>query len=105
MGKNAKLKKQGKSGLMKSSIFENVTKIERDLLSSTQRIRSSKKPSRTRVRSWKDASVAPAMPCKIIKALMAVVHPTKLRQNLRCILEADESTRMQHGKFDTDIIS
>ena len=28
---------------------------------------------------------------------MGVVHPTKLKQNLRVILEADESTRMRMG--------
>ena len=30
-----------------------------------------------------ETSVAPAMPCKIMKKIMGVVHPTKLRQNLR----------------------
>ena len=65
---------------MKSSIWKTIENCEGSI-SSTQRIRNSKKTSRTRVRSWK-TSVAPAMPCKILK-IVGVVHPTKLRQNLR----------------------
>ena len=30
-----------------------------------------------------ETSVAPAMPCKIMKKIVEVVHPTKLKQNLR----------------------
>ena len=41
-------------------------------------------------------SVGPAMPCKILKNV-GVVHPTKLKTKLTCILEADESTRMRTG--------
>ena len=36
------------------------------------------------------------MPVKLSK-IVGVVHPTKLRQKLACILEADESTRMRMG--------
>ena len=35
-----------------------------------------------------ETSVAPAMPCKILK-IVGVVHPTKLKTKLACILEAD----------------
>ena len=30
-----------------------------------------------------ETSVAPALPCKIMKKNVGVVHPTKLKQNLR----------------------
>ena len=43
-----------------------------------------------------ETSVALAMPCKLGK-IMLMVHPTKLKQNFSCILEADESTRMRMG--------
>ena len=41
-----------------------------------------------------ETSVAPAMPVKFRK-IVGVVHPTKLKTKLACILEADESTRMR----------
>ena len=40
-----------------------------------------------------ETSVAPAMPCKIMKKNLGVVDPTKFA----CILEADESTRLRMG--------
>ena len=44
-----------------------------------------------------ETSVAPAMPCKIMKNCGRVVYPTKFKQKLACILEANESTRMRMG--------
>ena len=64
-------------------------------ISSTPRIRNSKKPSRTRVRSWKHQWLL-LCPVKLPKTV-GVVHPTKLKTKLACILEADESTRMRMG--------
>ena len=63
-------------------------------ISSTPRIRNSKKPSRTRVRSWKRQWLL-LCPVKFWK-IVGVVHPTKWRQNLR-VLQAGESTRKRVG--------
>ena len=52
MGKHAKLKEKQKWSELKSSILKAHENCEGSI-SSTQRIRNSKKPSRTRVRSWK----------------------------------------------------
>ena len=52
---------------MKSSILKTRENCEWSI-SSTLRIRNSKKPSRTRERSW-ETSVALAMPCKIYEKL------------------------------------
>ena len=46
-----------------------------------------------------ETSVAPAMPCKIMKNCGCGAS-NKIKTKLACILEADESTRMR-GKFDT----
>ena len=42
-----------------------------------------------------ETSVAPAMPCKIMKK--HVGGSNKIKTNLACILEADESTRLRMG--------
>ena len=52
MGKNAKLKERSRSGPMKSSILTTHENCEGSI-SSTRRIRNSKKPSRMLVRNWK----------------------------------------------------
>ena len=57
--------RRSKSGRMRNSIWRTHENCE-ESISSTQRIRNSKKPSRTRARSW-ETSVAPAMPCIIMK--------------------------------------
>ena len=57
------------------------TRIERYLFSLTLRTRNSKKPSRTRVRSWKHQWLL-LCPAKLWR-IMGVVDPTRLRQNLR----------------------
>ena len=65
---------------MKSSILRTHDNCEGSI-SSTLRIRNSKKPSRTRVRSWKHQWLL-LCPVKLPK-IVGVVHPTKLRRNLR----------------------
>ena len=52
-----------------------------EFISSTPRIRNSKKPSRTRVRSWKHQSLL-LCPVKL-RRIVGMVHLTKIRQNLR----------------------
>ena len=64
-------------------------------ISLTLRIWSSRKPSRTRVRSWKHQWLL-LCPVKLRK-IVGVVDPTKLNTKLACILDADESTRMRMG--------
>ena len=51
-----------------------------------------------------ETSVAPAMPCKILKHCGSGA-PNKITTKLACILEADESTRMRMGKFDATLSS
>ena len=79
---------------MKSSILKTHEKRE-ESIPSTLRIRNSRKPSRTRVRKL-ETSVAPAMPCKILKNCGSV-GSNKIQTKLACILEANESTRMRMG--------
>ena len=79
MGKHAKLKEKQKWS-EESSILRTHENCEGSI-STTPRIRNSKKPSRTRVRSWKHQWLL-LCPVKLSK-IVGVVHPTKLRQNLR----------------------
>ena len=44
-----------------------------------------------------ETSVAPAMPCKIIKSCASDAS-NKIKTKLACILEADESTRLRMGE-------
>ena len=44
-----------------------------------------------------ETSVAPAMPCKIMKKNCGNGASNKIQTKLACILEADESTRMRMG--------
>ena len=70
---------KSKSGLMKSSILTTHENCEWSI-SSTPRIRNSKKRSRTRVRNWKRQLLL-LCPVKLWK-IVGVMDPTKLRQNL-----------------------
>ena len=63
--------------------------------SSKLRIRSSKKPSRTRVRSWKHQWLLLCL-VKSRKNCGSGVS-NKIKTKLACLLEADESTRMRMG--------
>ena len=78
---------------MKSSILITHKKCEGSI-SSTLRTRNSKKPSRMRVRSWKHQWL---LLCLVKLWKLGVVHQTKLKTKLACILEADESTRRRMG--------
>ena len=83
MGKHAKLKKS-KSGLKKSSILKTLENWEGSI-SSTLRIRNSKKPSRTHVRNWKHHSLLLCL-VKFGRKIVGVVDPTnrkKKKQDLR----------------------
>ena len=44
-----------------------------------------------------ETSVAPAMPCKIVKKICGSGASNKMKTRLACTLEADESTRMHMG--------
>ena len=72
------------------------SRIARDPISSTRRTRNSKKPSRTRVRSWKYQLLLP-MPCRIVKKNCGSSGSNKNKTKLACILEADESMRLCMG--------
>ena len=65
---------------MKSSILITHENCEGSI-SSTWRTRNSRKPSRTRVRSWKHQSLL-LCPVKL-RRIVGVVYPTKIEQNLR----------------------
>ena len=45
-----------------------------------------------------ETSVAPAMPCKIMKKNCGSGGSNKVKTKLACILEADESTRLRMGE-------
>ena len=94
MGKHAKLKEKQKWSNEKLHL-ENARKlrgiyfIDPEDTEFKETIKNARKKLET--------SVAPAMPCKIMK-IVGVVHSTKLKTKLACILEADESTRMRMGE-------
>ena len=94
MGKNAKLKEKQKWSNEKFHL-ENARKNCEESISSTQRIRNSKKPSRTRVRSWKHQWLL----LRLVKFMKNCGSDgsNKSKTKLACILEADESTRMRMG--------
>ena len=77
MGKHAKLKEKQKWSEEKLHLEENCV----GSISSTPRIRNSRKPSRTRVRSWEHQSLL-LCPVKL-RRIVGVVQPTKFKQNLR----------------------
>ena len=96
MGKNAKLKERQKWSHEKTS-----TRYE-EFISLTLRTRNSRRPSRMLARNWKQqwfplcharsariirivgmVTCAPAVPSKLWRRIVVVVHPTKLKQNLR----------------------
>ena len=79
MGKHAKLKEKQKWSEEKLHL-ENARKL-RGSISSTPRIRNSRRPSRTRVGSWKHQSL---LPCPVkLRRIVGVVHSTKFKRNLR----------------------
>ena len=73
--------RRSKSGPMKSSIWITHDNCEGSV-SLTLRIRNSRKPSRLLVRSWKHQWLLLCL-AKLWRRIVWVVHPTKLKQNLR----------------------
>ena len=92
MGKHAKLKEKQKwsEESSTSKTHENCV----GSISSTPRIRNSKKPLRTPVRSWKHQWL---LLCPVKLRKIGSGASNKIQTKLSCILEADESTRMRMG--------
>ena len=88
--------RKSKSGLKKRFILTTHENWG-EFISSTLRIRNSKKPSRTHVRSWKHQLLL-LCPVKLWR-IVGVVDLTKVRK-LACILEADKSTRLRVGNSE-----
>ena len=94
MGKHAKLKEKPKwsEGIIH---LENARKlrgiyfIDPEDTEFNETIKNARKKLET--------SVAPAMPCKILKKNCGSGASNKIKTKLACILEADESTRMSMG--------
>ena len=93
MGKHAKLKEKQKWSEEKLHL-ENERKLH-GICFIDPRIRNSRRPSRTRVRSWKQQWLL-LCPIKLRK-IVGNGASNKIQTNLACILEADESTRMRMG--------
>ena len=91
MGKHAKLKEKQKWSEEKLHL-ENARKLRGIYFIDPEDTEF--KETMKNARKKLETSVAPAMPCKIMK-IVGVVHPTKFKQNLR--VEANESTRMRMG--------
>ena len=88
--------RRSKKDRMKSSIWITHKNCEGSI-SVTRRIRNSRKPSRMLVRNWKHQLLL-LCPAKLWRRIVGVVHPTKIKTRLACILEAGESTRLRMGE-------
>ena len=93
MGKNAKLKEKQKWAEEKIHLenerkFRWIYFIDREDTEFKQTIKNARKKLET--------SVAPAMPCKIMKNCGSGAS-NRIKTKLACILEANESTRMRMG--------
>ena len=88
--------RRGRSGRMKSSISITHENCE-EFISLTLRTRNSKRPSRMLARNWKHQLLLRCL-AKLWRRIVGVVHPTKLKTRLACILEADEYTRLRMGE-------
>ena len=86
--------RRSKNGLTKRFILKTLENWE-ESISSTRRIRNSKKPSRTRVRSWKHRSLL-LCPVKLWR-IVGMVDLTKFGRNLRVFWKLIKSTRMRMG--------
>ena len=73
--------RRSRSGPMKSSFLTTHENCDGSV-SLTRRIRNSKKPSRMLVRSWKHLWLL-LCPAKLWRRMVGVVHPKKLKQDLR----------------------
>ena len=96
MGKHAKLKEKQKWSNEKLYL-ENARKLRRIYF-----IDPEDKEFKENIRNARkklETSVAPAMPCKIMKSNKNCGSDgsNKIKTKLACILEADESTRLRMG--------
>ena len=90
--------RRSKSGLRKSSTLKTHENCEGSI-SSTPRTRNSRKPLRTRVKSWKHQWLL-LCPVKLRKKNCGSGASNKIQTKLACILEANESTRMRMGNSE-----
>ena len=92
MGKNAKLKEKQKWSHEKLHL-ENARKLRGIFFIDPE----DKELKETIENAKLETSVAPAMPCKIMKKNCGSGASNKIKTRLACILEADESTRLRMG--------
>ena len=95
MGKNAKLKEKQKWSHEKLHL-ENARKL-RGIYFIDPEDKEFKETIKNARRKL-ETSVAPAMPCKIMKENCGSGGSNKIKTRLACILEADESTRLRMGE-------
>ena len=95
MGKNAKLKEKQKWSHEKIHL-EHARKLRGIYFidSEDKEFKETIKNARKKL----EASVAPAMPCKIMKKNCGSGASNKIKTRLACILEACESTRLRMGE-------
>ena len=98
MGKNAKLKEKQKWSHEKLHL-ENARKLRGSIYFIDPEDKEFKETIKN-ARKKLETSVAPAMPCKILKKNCGSGGSNKLKTRLACILEADESTRMRVGNSE-----
>ena len=96
MGKNAEPKEKQKWSEEKLHL-ENARKL-RGIYFIDPEDTEFKETIKNAWRSWKHQSLL-LCPVKLWK-IVGVVHPTKLKTKLACILEANESTRMRMGNSE-----
>ena len=86
--------RRSKSGLRKTSTLKTHENWEGSIsLPEDNEFEETNKDARKKL----ETSVAPAMPCKIIKKNCGSGGSNKIKTRLACILEVDESTRMRMG--------
>ena len=95
MGKHAKLKEKQKWSEEKLHL-ENARKLRGTYVIDPEDTEF--KETTKNARKKLETSVAPAMPCKIMKNCGSGVS-NKIQTKLACILEADESTRLRMGNL------
>ena len=101
-GKNAKLKEKQKRSNEKIHL-ENARKL-RGIYFNDPEVKEFKETIKN-AREKLETSVAPAMPCKIMKKNCGIGGSNKIKTRLACILEADESKKTAFGKFSTELSS
>ena len=94
MGKHAKLKEKQKWSDEKLHL-ENARKLRGIYFIDPEETEF--KETIKNARKKLETSVAPAMPCKIMKKNCGSDGSNKIKTKLACILEADESTRPRMG--------